>query len=241
MAQQSTQRPRNLCQYCTYTWYPRGRNLSVKCPHCGSENVSLFFDNTTIEEEAEAVTEPYENVAVPPALSTVDSTPTTRGCLLQLLKLLLWGTVVLGAIIYFFGAKKSGIHQAILARSPASTAAVSTPTSAPSMVASSAALQGLVSTASAAMSEGSVRTHTSTLPKSNASSADFAPQQAASGPNTARPNFPSSMVIPLSNQAAVILPSVSAVVSPSPPPSSEPKSPTPGSRLETPTPAPYAN
>jgi hypothetical protein len=29
-------RPLNVCSSCGYTWYPRGKNLSLKCPNCGA-------------------------------------------------------------------------------------------------------------------------------------------------------------------------------------------------------------
>ena len=31
-----TKRPQNKCKSCGHTWYPRGTNLSPRCPHCGS-------------------------------------------------------------------------------------------------------------------------------------------------------------------------------------------------------------
>lgn len=34
-----TKRSQNKCKTCSYTWYPRGKNLSHKCPKCGSEDV----------------------------------------------------------------------------------------------------------------------------------------------------------------------------------------------------------
>lgn len=37
----STKRPQNKCKSCGYTWYPRGKNLSSKCPNCGSQDVSI--------------------------------------------------------------------------------------------------------------------------------------------------------------------------------------------------------
>jgi len=36
---QPTYRPQNMCWSCFYTWYPRGKNYSLSCPHCGSERV----------------------------------------------------------------------------------------------------------------------------------------------------------------------------------------------------------
>ncbi|MES2069867.1 MAG: hypothetical protein V4488_05935 [Pseudomonadota bacterium] len=35
----STKRTQNKCKSCGYTWYPRGKNISLKCPRCGSTNV----------------------------------------------------------------------------------------------------------------------------------------------------------------------------------------------------------
>lgn len=34
-------RPQNLCKNCKYTWYPKGRNVSAKCPQCGSRDVQI--------------------------------------------------------------------------------------------------------------------------------------------------------------------------------------------------------
>lgn len=36
-----TLRPQNLCKSCGYSWYPRGKSLSPKCPHCGSSDTSI--------------------------------------------------------------------------------------------------------------------------------------------------------------------------------------------------------
>src|SRR5262245_22222288 len=36
-----TQRPQNSCTKCGYTWYPRGHDLSSRCPNCGSAQVGL--------------------------------------------------------------------------------------------------------------------------------------------------------------------------------------------------------
>ena len=35
----STKRPQNTCKGCGYTWFPRGKSLSLKCPSCGSQDV----------------------------------------------------------------------------------------------------------------------------------------------------------------------------------------------------------
>lgn len=34
-------RPQNRCTDCTYTWYPRGKNRSLRCPNCGSGAVEV--------------------------------------------------------------------------------------------------------------------------------------------------------------------------------------------------------
>jgi hypothetical protein len=36
-----TLRPLNTCLLCQNTWYPRGDDLSSRCPHCGSEHVKV--------------------------------------------------------------------------------------------------------------------------------------------------------------------------------------------------------
>lgn len=36
----ATKRPQNKCKSCGYTWYPRGKSLSIKCPNCGGREVS---------------------------------------------------------------------------------------------------------------------------------------------------------------------------------------------------------
>ncbi|AXV83330.1 hypothetical protein CJO92_17070 (plasmid) [Ralstonia solanacearum] len=36
-----TKRPQNVCKNCGYTWYPRGKSVSLKCPKCGSGKVSI--------------------------------------------------------------------------------------------------------------------------------------------------------------------------------------------------------
>ena len=34
-------RPQNRCNACGYTWYPRGKNVSLRCPGCGSGDVEV--------------------------------------------------------------------------------------------------------------------------------------------------------------------------------------------------------
>ncbi len=34
-----TKRSQNKCKKCGYTWYPRGKSISLKCPACGSSEV----------------------------------------------------------------------------------------------------------------------------------------------------------------------------------------------------------
>ncbi len=41
MAYRGTKRPQNRCKACGYTWYPRGKSLSAKCPRCGSEETRI--------------------------------------------------------------------------------------------------------------------------------------------------------------------------------------------------------
>ncbi|MGO3714218.1 hypothetical protein [Alcaligenes aquatilis] len=36
----STKRSLNKCAQCSHTWYPRGKQLSVRCPECASKDVS---------------------------------------------------------------------------------------------------------------------------------------------------------------------------------------------------------
>jgi hypothetical protein len=36
-----TMRPLNECKRCNYTWHPRGKNLSLRCPNCGSRDVAI--------------------------------------------------------------------------------------------------------------------------------------------------------------------------------------------------------
>src|SRR5471032_831930 len=35
----ATKRSQNKCKKCGYTWHPRGKNMSLKCPSCGSSEV----------------------------------------------------------------------------------------------------------------------------------------------------------------------------------------------------------
>lgn len=37
----TTKRPQNKCKKCGYTWYPRGKRISLKCPNCGSNEVGF--------------------------------------------------------------------------------------------------------------------------------------------------------------------------------------------------------
>ena len=34
-------RPLNRCGDCGYTWHPRGKNVSLACPACGSRNTKV--------------------------------------------------------------------------------------------------------------------------------------------------------------------------------------------------------
>jgi hypothetical protein len=37
----ATYRPSNVCGTCSYSWQPRGHNVSASCPNCGSRNVTV--------------------------------------------------------------------------------------------------------------------------------------------------------------------------------------------------------
>ncbi|ADG17723.1 hypothetical protein BC1002_3701 [Paraburkholderia atlantica] len=40
-ATRNTKRPLNKCKSCGKTWYPRGSNLSSRCPRCGSSKTKV--------------------------------------------------------------------------------------------------------------------------------------------------------------------------------------------------------
>jgi uncharacterized OB-fold protein len=70
----ATKRPQNKCKSCGYTWYPRGKSISIKCPNCGGGKISTvgswggvvvvgflvygFFGNHQEPEKANAVVAP---------------------------------------------------------------------------------------------------------------------------------------------------------------------------------------
>ena len=37
-----TYRPQNRCKGCHYTWHPRGKDRSLRCPNCGSSDVEIL-------------------------------------------------------------------------------------------------------------------------------------------------------------------------------------------------------
>ena len=40
---QETYRPKNECDRCGYTWHPRGKDRSLRCPSCSSsKNISYY-------------------------------------------------------------------------------------------------------------------------------------------------------------------------------------------------------
>lgn len=99
MNNQQTKRPQNKCGSCGYTWYPKGSNLSRKCPSCGSnktqkvglgvigillcliiiaannknsntENSASLNSNSTIPPEVVNANKPtFENTSSPPPIS----------------------------------------------------------------------------------------------------------------------------------------------------------------------------
>lgn len=65
-----TKRPQNVCGSCGYTWYPRGKSVSLKCPKCGGGKVKIagggvflailafvFFSSTHHDKDASQVNE----------------------------------------------------------------------------------------------------------------------------------------------------------------------------------------
>ncbi len=36
-----TKRPQNQCNDCAYSWFPKGKSLSNRCPNCSSQNVMI--------------------------------------------------------------------------------------------------------------------------------------------------------------------------------------------------------
>ena len=44
-----TYRPKNECDDCGYTWYPRGKNRSLRCPHCGSRDIIKYETRYTTD------------------------------------------------------------------------------------------------------------------------------------------------------------------------------------------------
>lgn len=47
---QDTKRPENKCLDCRNTWFPRGKDLSDKCPSCGSRHVGMVIDAPTTRQ-----------------------------------------------------------------------------------------------------------------------------------------------------------------------------------------------
>lgn len=41
------ERPQNICHDCQNTWYPRGKDISDRCPRCKSTNIGVFFGHST--------------------------------------------------------------------------------------------------------------------------------------------------------------------------------------------------
>lgn len=47
MVSRETKRWQNICSNCGDTWYPRGRDISNKCPNCGNKNVHFVRTGCT--------------------------------------------------------------------------------------------------------------------------------------------------------------------------------------------------
>ena len=43
---QATYRPKNECDRCGYTWHPRGKNRSLRCPSCGCRDVIKYVPSS---------------------------------------------------------------------------------------------------------------------------------------------------------------------------------------------------
>jgi hypothetical protein len=43
MARQTPMRPLNQCHDCGYTWYPRGKDVSHRCPRCSSTDTGIDY------------------------------------------------------------------------------------------------------------------------------------------------------------------------------------------------------
>lgn len=84
----ATKRSQNKCRNCKYTWYPKGKNLSLKCPGCGGTDVgyagmglfgqlglgALVIGGFVIFSGGEkSVSSPSQDVKTPSGLAT--STP----------------------------------------------------------------------------------------------------------------------------------------------------------------------
>ena len=54
---QSTKRPQNRCRACGHTWFPKGRDLSVKCPNCGATKVQTVPVPPVAQTEAAIINE----------------------------------------------------------------------------------------------------------------------------------------------------------------------------------------
>ena len=39
---------RNICEKCQYTWYPKGHDVSLKCPSCGSSQVKVLASSAPL-------------------------------------------------------------------------------------------------------------------------------------------------------------------------------------------------
>jgi hypothetical protein len=75
-----TKRPLNRCEACGYTWYPRGKTLSPRCPRRGSDHTAVDNNGAPVSlavladalEEAGGAGEVMEHLRNPG--------PDVRGC-----------------------------------------------------------------------------------------------------------------------------------------------------------------
>ena len=50
-----TFRPQNECDHCGYTWHPRGKDRSLRCPNCRSLDIIQYEQEYDIFENAKGI------------------------------------------------------------------------------------------------------------------------------------------------------------------------------------------